>query len=110
MTPIAPMIRSRLFWYGAMINEQPATPNRWLSAPIKIWTPSAFLLASRRRSTVSLVSSISNSERSHVFQEIGLAAHDQRAGAVATGPARQAARHHPRGQFVKLRLVPPDLL
>ena len=47
-----------------MIIEQPATPNRRFSAPIKICTPSPCLLASSRRSIVSRVSSISNSVRS----------------------------------------------
>ena len=33
ITPIAPTISSRLFWYGEMITEQPARPNKWLCAP-----------------------------------------------------------------------------
>src|SRR5213082_4123311 len=49
MTPIAPTICSRLFWYGAMMTEQPATPKKWLSAPIKICTPSARLLDASKR-------------------------------------------------------------
>src|SRR5207302_4245644 len=48
-------------------------------------------------------------QRGHVFQEIGLTAHDQRAFVVATGPARQARGDDARGQFVELGLVRTDL-
>src|SRR5215472_3338527 len=49
-------------------------------------------------------------ERCDVFEQIGLAAHDQRALAVASGPARQPRRDNARGQLVELRLVRADLL
>src|SRR6266513_706416 len=49
-------------------------------------------------------------ERGDVLEQIGLAAHDQRALSVTTGPARQPGRDHPRCQLVELRLMRADLI
>src|SRR5436190_23187717 len=41
-------------------------------------------------------------KRGDVFEQMGMAAHDQRALAVAAGPAGDAGRHDARGQLVEL--------
>ena len=101
-----------------MISEHPATPEQVAFGADKDLHPLG-LLAGVEQPQHGLLGlqhleqrpqPLEIGERGDVFEQIGLAAHDQRAVAVAAGPAGEPGRDDARGQFVELRLVRVDLL
>ena len=94
-----------------MMVEEPDSENSLFSEPMKIRTPSARSARPSRSITPRLVSRSSNSEphaleilqRMQIFEQIGVAAHDQLpVVVVAAGPARDAGRDHLLRQLIEL--------